>query len=827
VSTDRPQRLPVYSVALLSATALAYEVLLVRLFSIIQWHHYAYMIISLALLGYGASGTFLALAFKPLLRHFRVAFITSIALFGLATLGCFLVAQRIPFNPEELLYDTGQWLNLTGMYLVLSLPFFFAASAIGLALAQYRGRLARVYAADLMGAGLGSLAVVLLLFALFPMPALRLLSAMGSAAALVAVWETGLRVRAAYLLLACLAIAPAILPATWTELAMSPYKDLSQSLRVTGTRVVQQRSSPLGLIDVVESRVIPLRHAPGLSLNATSEPPQQLALFIDGNGPSAITGIPSDPTALDYLDQLTSALPYHLRTPDSVLVLGAGGGTSVLQALHLGAHHVDAVELNPQIVKLVRDTYGAFSGGIYRDARVRVITAEARGFLATDERHYDLIQIPILDSFGASSAGLYALSEDYLYTVEGLQAYLRHLTPGGLLAINRWVKMPPRDTLKALATAIEALERSGLEDAAQRLAVIRGWQTSTLLVKNGTFSAAELAAVRRFCEARSFDLVYLPGMAASEANRFNLLTAPYFFASATQLLGSARESFFDRYKFNLRPATDDRPYFFHFFRWRTLPEILRLYGQGGVPLMDIGYLVLLATLIQASAASLILILLPLWVYHLQRRQTPQRIGRARVLVYFAALGLAFLFIEIAFIQKLILFLHQPLYAVAVALSAFLLFAGLGSAWSQRFTGPRDKDRRPGILRPVAAVVTLCVLYLATLDDVFAQLMHLPDLGRILISILLIAPLAFCMGMPFPLGLAQLGQHAPQLMPWAWGINGCASVISTVLATLLAMHVGFTAVVASAGLLYLLAAASFPRASPQLNDRHGRAAPASA
>ena len=337
------------------------------------------------------------------------------------------------------------------------------------------------------------------------------------------------------------------------------------------------------------------------------------------------------------------------------------------------------------------------------------------------------------------------------------------------------------------------------------------------MVKNETFTREELAAVRRFCEARSFDLVYLPDMVASEANRFNLLPAPFLFAGATELLSSARRDFLDRYKFNLRPATDDRPYFFHFFRWRTLPEIIRLYGQGGVPLMDIGYLVLVATLIQAGAASLILILLPLWVYHLRRHQEARRMDRGRVLVYFAALGLAFLFVEIAFIQKLILFLHHPLYAVAVALTAFLLFAGLGSAWSHRFTGSGCNGRRPpGIGWPVAAVVVLCALYLLTLDDLFAQLMQLPDVGRALISILLIAPLAFCMGMPFPLGLAQLGQHAPELMPWAWGINGCASVISTGLATLLAMHYGFTAVVASAGLLYVLAAVSFPKAHPAPN-----------
>jgi spermidine synthase len=803
VNTKPSARLPIFSIALLSATALAYEILLVRLFANIQWHHYAYMVISLALLGYGASGTFLAFTLKPLLANFRLAILANMTLFGLSTLICFLTAQSISFNPDEVAFDARQWRNLVAMYLLLSLPFFFTANAIGLALANARENLSRVYAADLIGAGAGSLAVILLLFMVFPLSALQWLSALGVCAALIAAWEVRLRSHAGWLLLTVLMTVVILIPGDWLRLSPSPYKDLSQTLRITGTRIIEQRTSPLGLISVIESPRVPLRHAPGLSLNATNEPPEQLGIFIDGNGPSAINRVQKNTTSLGYLNQLTSALPYHLGNPNHVLIPGSGGGSDVLQALQLGTGQVDAVELNPQIIDLVKQHYGDFSGDIYNNDRVQIISAEVRGFLHNQQQRYDLIQLPLLDSFSASSTGLLALSEDYLYTLEAFEQYLQHLTPDGMLAINRWVKMPPRDTLKIFATVTGALERQGLTDIPHRLALIRGWQTSTLLVKNSRFSPEELAAIRRFSEQRSFDLAYLADMTPAEANRFNILPEAYFYRGALQLLGS-KQQFLSDYKFNLQPATDNKPYFFHFFRWKSLPEIIKLYGQGGVPLIDTGYLVMIATLIQAIIFSLALVLMPLLLLKRKIHHADNQPHPGRVFIYFGALGLAFLFTEIAFIQKLTLFLHHPLYAVAVSLTAFLLFAGLGSGWSRRLAS------KTNIMRPIGAAVLLCILYLFTLDFVFAQLIHLPDIARILVSIILIAPLAFFMGMPFPLGLTQLAQHAPDWLPWAWGINGCASVISAVLATLLAIHLGFSTVLLLAMLLYVIAALNFPK-----------------
>jgi hypothetical protein len=776
-----------------------------RLFSIIQWHHFAYMMISLALLGYGVSGAFIMLLQRPLLQRFAASYIINLTLFGICSVGCFLLAQHIPFNAEEVLWDARQTVWLLYTYLLLAVPFFFAANAIGLALIHYRARLSRIYAADLMGAGLGSIGILVLLFAVLPLQALTVLGVLGISAALLAIWELRQRLSTVWLLLP-LATVLLMLPASWSTLEMSPYKGLSQTLLVKDTRIIAERSSPLGLLSVVESPTVPLRHVPGMSLNATAEPPAQLGVFIDGDGLSVITRYSGDRQALAHLDQLTSALPYHLRPVNRVLILGAGGGADVLQALYHHATDIDAVELNPQFARLVTTDYAEFAGHLYQAPGVTLHTTEARSFVTSSPGVYDLIQVSLLDSFSASASGQYALSESHLYTTEALAEFLQKLAQGGFLSITRWIKLPPRDTLKLFATAIAALRASGINDPGQQLILLRGWQTSTLLVKNGAVSAQDLERVRAFCAARSFDVAWYPGITRGESNRYNRLRDAWFHDAAQALLGEQRERFLDDYKFNLRPASDDQPYFFHFFKWRTLAEVLQLRERGGASLADAGYLVLVATLAQAVIASLLLILLPISLY--QRRTNPAKQGvrRSMVMGYFFILGLAFLFIEIAFIQKLLLFLHHPLYAVAVVLSSFLVFSGLGSAWLGRIS-PGGRGRRLG--QAVTGIVVLGTVYLLSLDPLLDHLAMLPDAMRILISVALIAPLAFCMGMPFPLGLGRLADHAPDLMPWAWAINGCASVISAVLATLLAIHLGFSTVIAVALALYAMALWVFP------------------
>ncbi|MGQ0578791.1 MAG: SAM-dependent methyltransferase [Betaproteobacteria bacterium] len=809
----RPRSLPPglgMAVSLVSAAALAYEILLTRMFAVIQWHHFAYMIISVALLGYGAAGTVVTL-FRPRLEQRLAAVFTSAAAaFGVTAMGCFLLAQALPFNALEFLWDARQPLWLLAMYLLLFVPFFLAAVCVCLAFTSYAAQARRVYAFDLVGAACGSLGVIFALFALQPAMVLACVAALAAIAAALFWLSTGGRPRAA--VLAPLVLAVVALVAAQTpvgHLRMSQYKSLSRALEVMGAGVRAERSSPLGQLTVVESNAVPFRHAPGLSLNAPLPPPDQLAIFTDGEGFSALNRYDGKREPLVYIDYLTSALPYHLISAPRVLVLGAGAGTDVLQALYHGAATVDAVELNSQTTELVEREFGEFSGRPYSRPGVRLHIAEARGFVAASRGQFDVIQLGLLDAFGASAAGLYALNESYLYTVEALQRYLMRLRPDGYLAITRWVDLPPRDALKLFATAIVALENDNVRDPGARLAMIRNWTTATLIVKNGALTPQDVARLRAFSTSRGFDLVWHPGMGAGDADAFNRLQQPYFHEGVVALLSGQRASFIERYKFNIAPATDDRPYFFHFFRWKTLPELLQLRDRGGLPLLDWGYPLLIATLVQALVLGAAMILLPL----ARLRGPAARFDagdRWRTAAYFAALGTGFMFVEIAFIQKFVLFLSHPLYSVAVVLFAFMLCAGLGSMLSQRLTEKLAAHFALRVL-PVAAIVLLCGAYLIWLPGVIDALIALPDAARIAVTVLLILPLGLCMGMPFPLGLEALGARTPALVPWAWGINACTAVAGAVLASVLAIHAGFNAVLIVAVVLYASTLMSFPAA----------------
>ena len=791
------------AVLLISTAAIAYEILLMRVLSIVHWHHFAYMIISLALLGYGASGTFIALARDALTRHFALAFSLSALAFALTMIGSYILGQRVPFNALEIVWNPAEFLHLAAMYLAFFVPFFFAATCIGLALTCAREGISRIYFFDLLGAGIGALGIVLALFVLSPQDVLRVLACVAVLAGLLPPLTPPLRYRLVAIYLLVIVAVLIALPHSLLELRMSPYKGLKQTLEVMGARVLREQSSPLGLLTVVSSPTIPFRHAPGLSFGTRFEPPEQLAIFTDGDAMTMMTRYTGNEAALGYMDDVTQALPYRLLQDPRVLVLGAGGGTDVLFALHHGARRVDAVELDPQLVQLVAKTYADFTGHLYEDERVRVHIAEARGFVRKSKNRFDLIQVSLMDSFSASGAGVQALGESYLYTVEAIEDYLRHLEPGGFLAITRWIKLPPRDNLKLVATVRAALVRSGNEEPGRSLAMIRSWNTATLLARNGEISAAEIERIRDFAARRSFDVAWYPNMPRSEANRFNVLPAPWLYDGTVSLLSDNRDAFTDRYKFNLAPATDDRPYFFHSFKWSAFEEMMSLREQGGAGLIEWGYLVLAGTLVQATIAGAVLILLPLSVIRpAWRRGTGRWMGG-----YFLLLGLAFLFVEIAFIQKFVLFLSHPLYSVAVVLAGFLLFAGLGSACSG-YVGRFARPRNSPLTLVVSAIVAIALAYLLLLPFVFDRFAGLPDMQKIAISLLLIAPLAFFMGMPFPLGLSRVAGEAPAFVPWAWGINGFASVVSASMATLLAIEFGFGAVVMLAMLLYGLAAAVF-------------------
>ena len=785
-------RPPFLAVALISAAALAYEVLLFRLYAMIQWHHFAGMIISQALLGFGVSGIFLLLFPRLWRERMRTFFLINLWLFAFAMPLAFLAAQQVGFNTLAIFTDAQQWLRLGMVYLCLALPFFFVANAIGAVLSYYTAYIARAYAFDLTGAGLGAMGIVFLLWHIEPA---QMPWVLGTLVAVTGAVLMRGRLSALVMLLAFALVA-------WNGagrdggVAVSPYKSLSQTLRIPGARIIEQRHGPLGWLAVVESPDVPLRIAPGMSINTPRTLPDQLGLFLDGEGPLAINRMTSADD-LGFFEALPSALAFETGTIGTVFITGAGGGMAIQQAWRAGATRITVAEPNAQLRALLTGTLAHDWGWPQLRTHVELLPADARGALETSTQQFDIIYLDDLLTDAATGNDLGA----YRYTVEALHTYLARLAPGGMLAIALQIRTPPRESLKLFATAIAGL---GPERAAERMVLLRGWRSALLLVRNEPWPVERLSAIRAKAETRGFDLVWLPGMTAAEANRFHVLREAYFHDAARALLGARAAGFMHDYKFELLPATDDRPFFGHFFKWRILPELWTKRQQGSLVFLDAGYPLLWWQMVQALVVSGLLILLPLTL-----KMRGHGRGLWRWSTYFTALGLGFLMIEIAYIQKLGLILLHPVYSAAAVLGTFLVFAGLGSL-AQPALQARAERHGWSFLGVLVVLLAASVLVQGALfPRLFEVMAPWPLTARLAGVILMLAPVAFLMGMPFPYALSRLANINRDWLPWAWGINGFASVVASPLALIVAIDLGFNAVMVVALGIYGLAALVLP------------------
>lgn len=803
---------PLFAVGVLSAAALAYEVLLVRLFSIIHWYHFAFMVISIALLGYGASGSFITVFQRRLSQHYIVVFMVNALFFGLSAVACFVAVQKMHFNALEILWDARQWQRLLMGYLLLTLPFFFAANAITLTMVRFKKQVATVYGVDLIGAGIGAFAIIALLQFWTPMVALRVIGILGPAVGLLALGKLNLRGRMTIVSLVASFVAVLLFaPAHWFELRLSEYKGLEQVLQINGARHLLRRSDSVSLVDVVKNAAIPFRNAPGLSLMSPAEPPEQLAVFRDGDEMIAIDHR-KDFESLIYLDFMSSALPYFLDdNPNNVLILGSSTGNEILQAIRHRTEHIDAVEPDIQLTKLITEDYGGYFGWNDIERSVDIHNISPRGYAAASHKKYDIVVIGIPGASTGAAAGVHSLAASFRLTTEAIEKYLNLLVQDGFLSITLWTSTPPRGNLRLFATAVNALKKIGVNQPAERMAWVRSWNTATLVIKNGALTKADREHVRDFCTVRAFDIAWMPGIEVDEVNRYQLLEQPIYHIAAKSILSDFPGDFVEGYKYNIGSVSDDSPYFNHSFKWSSLPELLSIGARAGIAMIEVGYPTLIFTLLQAMLASVLLVLTPL--LFLNRRTPSQPTLRTNIVFYFLGIGLAYLFIEIAFIQKFTLILGLPLYAVAVTLAAFLIFSGFGSLSVQRRMDLISADAIAALLpRSIRSISLITVTYIVALPYATDHIMASPDLVRIIVTVTLVAPLAFFMGMPLPIGLAGTRQIDPALLPWAWGINGCASVLSAILAVLLVIEIGFTGVMLSAILCYTLALIKRPKAT---------------
>ncbi|CAN5292684.1 hypothetical protein BH18GEM1_BH18GEM1_15850 [soil metagenome] len=776
------------SLAILSAALLGYEVVLVHLFSISHWSHFASLVISLALLGFGASGSLVAVLRGPLAGRERTAFRGAVLVSALAFDPAYRLAAAIPFDAFELMAVPRQFFYLVATYLFLSIPFLMGGAAVALAFLIGRDRIGRVYGANLAGSGAGAVLGLLLLARL---PAELLPTALGviGSLAIVPLARWGALVPAAALGLAFL-LPPISIP-------VSDYKEESVALELPAARVVVEEDGPLGRLRVVAGPA--LRYLPGTSL-ALSEPvPPRPVLYLDGQPLGAL--VTAGDTAL--LAMTTSAAAFAIaRDPaPRVLVLGMGGGGPIHLARAAGASSITVVEPDRRIDPLL--PAGTLGGDVRRAA------GTPRGFLAASEAHFDRIVVAEIGSLHGGAAGMAAAGASYLFTVEGVQAMWEALGADGILAITRWVLDPPRDMLRLLATVDEVLDAAGVRSA-DHVALVRGWGTATLLVSRKPFTPQEVAALVDWAGELWFDVAWAPGAPAALANRYNVLEPDFYRAGTEELLGPRPGRFLEDYPFQIAPVTDDAPFFFHFLSPRQLVELWQTGGRLSLPYVEWGIVTQVLVLIQAVPIAALLLLLPLITLGRERAtvgapsEQGGRTTRGALFIYFALLGLAFMLLEVSSIQRLILFLAQPIYATTVVLATFLLFAGLGSAARSRLAG-----RWPAWL-PFAAIAFLAPLVHAAELALWGRMAGTDLSVRVVLAIALLAPLAFCMGLPFPMGLQRVADRRPRWVPWCWGVNGFLSVIGAAAAPLVALAIGFRGTLLLAVLFYLAAGWTYRR-----------------
>lgn len=792
-------------IVLVSAATFLLELALLRVFAVQQFYHFAFMAISLALLGAGASGSLLAVWPR------RFAPTTLCLAFGTTTLGAYLTINYLPFDSFSIAWDDRQVLYLALYFLAVAVPFLFSGLLIGGELMAAGDRAAdghggshRVYGANLIGSALGSIASLAVLTAVGGEGAVAVAIVTAAVAGLLFDLAGGQHrrvtpARIATTVLLLTAVAGLVFAPDALALRLSPYKTLSVLLQSLDARHTLTDWDAAARVDVVESPTI--HTLPGLSLLSPVGPPPQVGLLLDGDNLMPISALPPDAEQARELARfLPNGLAFRLRPRARTLVIASGTGTDVWLALAAGAERVTAVEENAQVIAVVRERYRRLTGGLYGNSRVDLVNQSGRVYVRrSDLQRFDVVIVALTDTHRPVTSGAYGLTENYLYTGEAFEDYLRAAGEDGVLVVTRWLQTPPSESGRVFGAMVSALAARGFEPG-DHLIAYRTLRTMTIMASPRPFTGEEIAATRRFLEEVNFDAVYFPGIHPDALNRFNVLRAPVYHDLFRDILADPAAAAAG-YRFNIRPATDDWPFFYHFFKWRQTPEILAGLGQTWQPFGGSGFFVLVALLVLVSVAAVVLIVGPLLLRRgAEKARTSTAVSwwRWRVFSYFAGLGLAFLFVEIPLAQRFILVLDQPVTALAIVLFTILLFSGLGSVTVRRWHLPLG----------LALLVTLIVLYPLLLRPATAFALGQPAWARLGATVLLLAPLGYLMGLPFAGGLRVVERHDPALVPWAWAINGSFSVISSVLAVLAALTWGFSVVLWLGAVAYAAALLAF-------------------
>ena len=768
-------------VFLVSASLLMFEILTTRIFSLTLWYHFAFMAISTALFGLTAGAVLVYLAprlLPPDRTHDRMALFTG--LFALTMTAAIALHLRLPQPDLESWRGVGR---LSVTYILIAVPFVCGGVSVCLALTRFPERVSRLYAADLCGAAAGCLLVLAALAATDGPSAVALVAAIAAGAAVLFAAETGRRGPKRWAWAAALAAAAFAALSVFLSARGTP---LLRPLWVKGEREavpLYEKWNSFSRVLIYRSPSLETPFGWGFSpLFVPKRPARQLGLTIDGGAFTVLTGAPSRPDDLDYLKQDVTNIAHYLRPGASVLVIGAGGGRDVLSALTFGQASVTAVEINGSILRAVNRVFGRFTGFLARDPRVKFVHDEARSYVTRTGERFDIIESSLIDTWAATAAGAFALSENSLYTVEAWTTFLEKLRPRGVITFSRWFREKPTVSMYRLAVqARAALDRFGVREARRHILIVRNADIGNLLLSRDPWSEDDLRLLKETARKFQFEVVLAP-------DEFS----DYKFVEIAETPDLGR--LVRLYPFAISAPTDDRPFFFQTTKLgQAFRHPFRL-STGPLPV-----LVLLLAVVAGLCAFFILGPLAL-----SARRVPLR-GAFPHFAYFGLIGLAFMLVEIAQIQRLTVFLGHPSYSLAVVLFVMLLSSGTGSYLTRNVAGPPLRAAAAGRWALLLLAVAACGIATPAVGRALAAAV---TPVRVAAAAALLAPAGLFMGMAFPLGMKAASAGHSRLTSWMWGLNGAASVLASVGAVIIAVGTGLAATYWAGLVCYVLAGGVF-------------------
>jgi hypothetical protein len=778
------------AIGLIACSMLMHEILLTRICALRLYFNFAFLVISNCLLGLGASGALLSVYQDEWKKAPRLWLGRFCATYLVSLVFTYWFLLRFPIPSDLVLSDPSHLVSLTAYNLAGAVPFVFGGTVVGMLLTFDVEDVSRLYAVDLIGAGIGCAGCPLLLPHVGAGGVFILTVLLALAATVVVLYERWKR--SAVIAGTVLGGAGLVLLPVFDHLFPVPSKGVIDFARAVESTL---HLGPPFSVWTANSRIDMMRQPkrqPGqfFMMGANGEglpiPPLTAGIAQDAMAGTTIGNFSGNPETLEILKRTMYSAAYRQKAAPKVLVIGLGGGNDVWAAKINGARSVKAIELNWPIVEIHKKALRNFSANLVNDPSIEMVVGEGRSALMRETARYDVIQMSGIDTWTALASGAYVLAENYLYTKEAISSMYRRLEDGGILQIARFAET--MEALRLLSNIRAALYPLGVADISQSvIALSTPDRMMAVEVKKGTFSAGEQRSVIDYAEQAGIHVAYMPSIPTEdEVGNFVRAADPW--------------PIIDAFPMNIAPTTDDQPYFFSYVKWQHPFDSVS--HMGDVPSVSQGNpFFILSQLVLSVLLSALLIFLPV-----SRRADLPKDGKGRFFVYFAGLGLGFVFIEISVIQKLTLFLGQPVYSLTVTLFSLLVFTGLGSlTLGARFT---PGDRRIWAV-PLGLAAYLGV-FLALSSFFVSDLIGLPVGVRILLSALALAPLGFLLGIPFAHGLAVVNAYHPSLTPWAWAINGCSSVVGSILTVIVSMNFGFRAVIATAAVVYLTAFAALLR-----------------